>query len=277
MKLLNQYIVMVTLGLICSVQLAHADLLKTIKPNFSTTEIHYQYGNQDNPFTKQKNHTTVITTQNASLWDWGSTFFFVDYSKDNNESDGSNFNDENIYLEAYLNLSFNALFGEHFHKGVLKDVGFIIGTNYSRDPKVVKYTPGIRLAWDVPGFTYLNTDILSYLDRSAGKRKNAANAPAEDDSWFIDMNYLYPFSIKDQKFMITGHAEFMKGRELDDIITGTKKDWFLAQTQIRWDVGNALFSKPDKFYIGTEYQYWNNKLGTDVDEHMAQALAVVRF
>jgi nucleoside-specific outer membrane channel protein Tsx len=258
-------------------QTARAEIKDYLLPERSTSEIHYQYGNAENPFSDSDTFTTVITATNSSAWEWGSTFFFVDYAKDAIEDDGTNFNDENIYLEAYLNLSLSKLLNQDLSLGLLKDVGLAMGTNYSRDAAVVKYTPGIRLSWDIPGFAFINTDFMAYIDNSPGKKRNARNAPAEENSWFIDVNYLYPFEVATQKFMVTGHAEFIKGRGFDDIIEGSKKDWFLAQTQIRWDAGNALFNKPDKFYLGTELQYWNNKLGSDVDENMAQFLAVVRF
>jgi nucleoside-specific outer membrane channel protein Tsx len=265
------------LSLVTYTQSARAEIKDYLLPERSTSEIHYQYGNAENPFSDNDTFTTVITATNASAWKWGSTFFFVDYAKDAIEDDGTNFNDENIYLEAYLNLSLSKLLNQDLSVGALKDVGLAMGTNYSRDAAVVKYTPGIRLSWDIPGFAFINTDFMGYIDNSPGKKRNARNAPAEDNSWFIDVNYLYPFEVATQKFMVTGHAEFIKGRGFNDIIEGSKKDWFLAQTQIRWDIGNTLFNKPDKFYLGTEWQYWNNKLGSDVDENMAQFLAVVRF
>lgn len=266
------------LFLFCFAGFAHSQNLNKLLPSSSITEVHYQYGNQKNPLNKQDTFTTVITTQNASNWGFGTTFFFLDYVKDSEENDGVNFNDENWYFEGYLTLSYSKLIDPDFSVGPLKDIGLMMGTNYSRDPDILKWTPGLRLSWDVPGFAFLNTDFLGYLDDSPGKGQNARNAPAEDDSWFIDVNYLYPFSFKDQKFMVTGHAEFIKGRDLDDpIVSGTKKDWFLAQTQLRWDLGNALLNKPNKLFIGTEHQYWNNKLGSDVDEHIAQALVAIRF
>lgn len=272
------FILTLALCFIAPTHKAYAELVDYIVPQKSITEIHYQYGNQKNPFNNTDTFTTVITTQNASIWNWGTTFFFVDYVDDSFDADGLNFNDENIYTEAYLSLSLNKIFNTDLSFGPLKDIAPMIGMNYSRDPDIIKYTPGLRLSWDIPGFAFLNTDFLGYIDDSPGKGQNTANAPAEDDSWFIDVNYLYPFSFKEQKFMVTGHAEFVKGRDLDDpVVSGTKKDWFLAQTQLRWDAGHALFNKPNKLFLGSEVQYWNNKLGTDTDEHIAQLLAVVRF
>ena len=46
---------------------------------------------------------------------------------------------------------------------------------------------------------------------------------------------------------------------------------------MRWDLGKALSQKPEQLFVGVEYQYWNNKLGTDVDESAVQFLGVWRF
>ena len=98
------------LTFIAHAQTAQAEIKDYLLPEYTTTEIHYQYGNAQNPFNGTDTFKTVITTQNASGWKWGSTFFFVDYAKDAIDDDGTNFNDENIYLEAYLNDYGDALF-----------------------------------------------------------------------------------------------------------------------------------------------------------------------
>jgi len=51
----------------------------------------------------------------------------------------------------------------------------------------------------------------------------------------------------------------------------------LAQAQVRWDAGNAFFDVKDRLFLGIEYQYWNNKLGTQEKDNTVQALAVWRF
>jgi hypothetical protein len=92
----------------------------------------------------------------------------------------------------------------------------------------------------------------------------------------IDINWAYPINIGSQKFSFEGPAVYIDGR--DNEFGGKVHSWILAQPQFRWDVGNALLDSPDKLFIGTELQYWNNKLGDkDTDEFAAQALAVWRF
>ena len=139
---------------------------------------------------------------------------------------------------------------------------------------MLKFLPGIRLSWNIPGFAFLNTDFTAYIDANEGA--SSGGAPKESDSFMIDVNWAYPFEIGTQKFSIEGHAEYIHRRENE--FGGRVHSWILAQPQFRWDIGNALFGNPDKLFVGTEIQYWNNKLGDSAtDEFAVQALVVWRF
>ncbi len=228
-------------------------------------EVQYQIGKLDNPFAGTETTTHIITFQHASQWAFGSNFFFIDMIDDEND-DG--FNDTDYYGEWYSNFSLSKIMGADLSYGALKDVGLLAGLNVAGDANIRKYLPGVRLSWDVPGFAFLNTDFTAYLDDSK---------ISEQDSYMIDVNWAYPFEVANQKFSVVGHAEYIGGRDYDDASRGKKKGHILAQPQIRWDIGNALFHAPDKLYIGTEYQYWRNKLGTGDEENVAQGLVVWRL
>ena len=154
--------------------------------------------------------------------------------------------------------------------GPLADVGFIAGLNAAGDAKVVKYLPGLRLAWKAPGFIFLNTDQMLYVDDSSGV--GAGGAPKTDDSYAFDVNGLFLFSIGEQSFQITGHLEYIWGttNEFGVKSGGT----ILAQPQFRWDAGKAFGGDAGKLVAGIEYQYWSNKLGTEEDESAVQLLLV---
>ncbi len=245
---------------------------------WSTTELQVQYGKLDVPTfvaprTGSTQNTLIITAQNASGWDWGDSFFFVDFlSAQSNR--GSAFNIEDAYGELYLNFSSSKILGINYGDGLLRDVGLIQGFNYGADPNVFKYLPGIRFSWNLPGFAFLNTDFMAYFDLSPGV--SSGGAPSETDSWMVDVNWAYPFALGSQKFSIEGHVEYIDGRRNE--FGGRVESWVLAQPQVRWDIGNALLGKADKFYVGIEFQYWRNKLGDKAtDETAVQALAVWRL
>ena len=96
--------------------------------------------------------------------------------------------------------------GKTIGGGPLADVGFVAGFNAAGGAKVVKYVPGLRLAWKAPGFIFLNTELMLYLDGSSGV--GAGGAPRTDDSWVFDVSWLYLFSVGETSFQITGHAEY---------------------------------------------------------------------
>lgn len=237
---------------------------------WSHTEAQLQYGNLRNPYSGDSHYTTVLTLQHASGWKYGDNFFFIDFLNDS-ERDTVNdtFNNTEAYAEWYANFSLSKITGCKIGGGALADVGLIAGFNYSADANVKKYLPGFRLAWDIPGDGFLNTDITAFFDDSAGDA-----APKETDSFMVDFNGAFPFSIGEQDFSIEGHIEYIDGRENE---FGQISGWVLAQPQFRWDMGKTLWETPKQVFVGIEYQYWRNKLGTQIDESVVQALLVWRF
>ncbi|MCW8093247.1 nucleoside-binding protein [Alteromonas sp. ASW11-130] len=242
---------------------------------WSTTEIHYQHGTLDVPIFSQtiaaSASTDTYTLQHASGWEYGDNFFFMDYINDDVE-DG--FNDQDFYAELYLNFSLSKITGNKVAFGPVKDVGIMMAGNFAGDAKVKKYLPGIRLALAPPGFTFFNIDIMAYIDDSDGVARGGA--PTEDNSFLVDFNWDYPFTIGNQFFNFTGHLEYAGSR--DNEFGGKVSHWILAQPQLRWDVGQALFNKKNVLFTGIEYQHWQNKLGDDsTDEKAVQFLLVWRF
>jgi hypothetical protein len=246
---------------------------------WSTNELQFQYGSLAVPLfatdgeTGIYQNTPILTFQHASGWSFGDVFFFID-AFDATSNEQYPFADADAYGEYYVNFSSSKLLGVDYGGGPLRDVGLILGLNAGLDPKVGKYLPGVRLSWDVPGFAFLNTAFMAYIDASAGV--SGGGAPAETDSYLIDVNWAYPLEFGKQRFSIEGHFEYAGERknEFGEEVSW----WFLAQPQLRWDIGNALFERPDKLFVGTELQWFVNKFGDpETDELAAQALVVWRF
>ena len=174
----------------------------------------------------------------------------------------------------YANFSAEKIFGKKIEFGTITDIGLLMGFNYDKEAKVRKYLPGIRLAWELPGFQFLNTDFTAYIDDNRGV--NTKGAPKEDDSFMLDVNWAYPFAIGNHNFSIEGHVEYIGERdnEFDEEVS-----WhILGQPQFRYDLGKALYGKPDHMFVGIEWQWWINKLGDrNTDENTLQLLMVGRF
>ncbi|MCP3962220.1 MAG: nucleoside-binding protein [bacterium] len=230
---------------------------------WSNTELHIQFGTLDTPTFAGggEKDTKIFTFQHASGWKYGDNFFFFDVI----DADGSGFNDLEIYGEWYPYFSLGKMSGKKVGGGKIKDIRVITGLNYSADANVLKYLPGIGLSMDFKGFAFFNIDITAYIDASDGV--SSGGAPAEDDSFMIDLNWARPF--KEGKFSIEGHIEYIGERTNE--FGGEVSEWVLAQPQFR-------FYPMENLAIGIEYQYWMNKLGdSETDESAVQALLVWKF
>ena len=250
-------------------------LLLTASPavalvEWSTTELHFQYGHLENPFSDANQDTFILTLQNALGWKYGQSFFFADFIEDV-ERDG--FNDTDLYFEWFPSLSLGKLTRRDLGLGPIKDFSLLLGLNVSVDAKVIKVLPGLRASWDLPGFAFLNTDLTAYIDASRGVSRGGA--PKEADSFMFNLNWAYPFSIAGLDFSVEGYAEYIHYRTNE--FGGRVKSWFLTQPQFRLDLGKMLNSRADLLFVGMEYQFWWNKLGTKNDESLPQFLLAWRF
>ena len=234
------------------------------------TEMHFQYGSHTNPFAGTTHGTTVVTLQHASFWRFGDNFFFID-AIDDGDDDG--FNDTDFYGEWYSAFSLGKLAGRDVGFGPFADFGLIAGVAAGGDPNFLQWLPGARVSWRIPGFVFLNTDFMTGLDRSGGL--DSGGAPKAGNRFVFDVNGMYLFEVGSQSFSISGHAEYI-GATTDELGNDVMS-WILAQPQFRWDLGKALGGSANGLFAGIEYQYWRNKLGTDVDERAVQLLVVWQF
>ena len=243
----------------------------SVQPGIASaqTEAHFQYGNLLDPFSGKSAGSWVLTLQHASFWSHGDNFFFVDFLT-MPDADGHDVQD--VWMEWYSNFSLRALTGAAPGSGALRDIGFLPGVNIGADPNHLSFLPGARLAWNMPGFIFLNTDVSVAVDRSAGIA--GGGAPATDPRFYFDMNGAAAFEFEGLNFMLAGHWEYAGAttNELGEEVPA----WLLAQPQLTVDVGE-LAGTGGSLSVGIEYQYWRNKLGTTDTESVPQFLVVWRF
>ena len=234
------------------------------------TDFQLKVGKLRNPFAKKSVTSLVVAVLQASRWKLGDSFYFINYTVDQ-ERDG--FNDRDFYGEWYPTLSIGKLQQSGASLGLIADLAIIAGVNVGGDAKMLKFLPGFRASWDLPGFLFLNTDLTAYIDRSFGVDKGGA--PKEGHSFTFDVNWAAPFEIGNQSFAIMGHAEYIGSRSNE--LGGRYDGSILAQPQFVWDLGRAIANEPNQLLTGIEYQYWRNKIGTDEDENTVQFLVVWRL
>ncbi|WP_198338855.1 hypothetical protein [Lysobacter capsici] len=235
--------------------------------DWSSTELQWQRGRLELPYSDNASaQTTVWTFQHANGWKYGDNFGFIDFSRGRGDLDA--------YGEYYGHFSLGKIRGATTGWGPVKDIGLLAGVNAAEEAKVLKYLPGLRLSLDARGFAFLNLDITAYLDDSRGVRHGGA--PKEGDSWMVDLNGARAFKIGKAGFSIEGHIEYVAARR--DEFGQRVPAHVLAQPQIRYDLGERLWGRPNQVFVGVEYQYWRNKLGdANTDESAVQALVVWRL
>ena len=234
-------------------------------------EFHYQYGRLASPFSGQQSPTSILTIQQAMSWSYGDSFFFIDFL-DDDLSDG--FNDKDLYGEWYPTLSFSKLAGRTVGGGPVRDIALIGGINFDADANFMKYLPGVRVSWEVPGFLFVNTDVTAFLDANDGVRPG--DAPRTSDSFMFDVNWGAVFDVGNQSFLFTGHAEYIGATTIRPM-GGEVKSWVLAQPQFTWDLSKALNGTGNELSVGVEYQYWGSKLGANHHDNVAQFLVIWRL
>jgi nucleoside-specific outer membrane channel protein Tsx len=221
-------------------------------------------------FREPANDRTVtkntLTLQNASGFDWGSSFAFVDYLK----SDGADHNADEYYGEVYVYPSLTKLTGSMLQIGALKDVSLTLGVNYGEkstgaNPRML--LTGLTFNLDVPSFTFFDLGVNAYLDRSQFKGQVST---CQGDGMQITPAWQLPFQLGRLSMSFEGFVDYTTAYAGCAAHT-------LAQPQIRVDIGD-LFGAPKRLYAGIEYQYWHNKFGIqNLNDEVPQALLVWKF
>lgn len=255
-----------TVGAAALAAVALVALAAPVAGQWSTTEVHYQGGKAlRSHAVSPPGFQHILTFQHASGWSRGENFFFVDMSC----CEGAGIADRDVYSEWYTYVSFAT-----FSDGALRSIGPIGGVNWGAQAKVLKFTPGFRLALNLPGFAFANIDYTFVVDRSSGIE--GGGAPKTGNSHIVDFNWALPFSVGSASFSLEGHGEWQSGR---DVETGERAPyWVLLQPQLRWDLGKSVSGSEGRVFVGTEFHVWLNKFGADdADEVIPQMLAVFRF
>lgn len=254
----------------------------TFSADWSSTELHYQYGNlkkayQGGGSDADTNGTSVLTLQHSSGWKYGDNFFFVDhssYGQTDLDRQSATPPEDELYAEYYANFSLKKITNHDFNFSFVDDIGLLAGFNFAPEVDTLYYLPGFRLAFDIPGFNFANLDITARIQDNS-----TSFSIKEKDTYMFDFSWAYPLTIGKTQWSVEGHVEYTHAAEqsINGVSINERKSWLLAQVQFRLDVGH-LWGSPDQLFLGMEYQYWRNKLGDpDTDESVPQLLMAWRF
>ena len=237
---------------------------------FSRTEFQYQGGSAwVEGLLSPPGFQHAFTLQHASAWSHGSNFFFVDLVCCDEPV-----SNRDAYLEWYSRLSLGALSGKEISFGPVSNINVIGGINWGSQARLVKLTPGIQFALDLPGFAFANLDFVYLVDLSAGL--DGGGVPKADGIFGVDFNWAYPFQTGEGSFSVEGHGEWQSSAGNE---TGGRQPYqILLQPQIRYDIGKAMWGAENRVLVGTELQVWINKFAVDgANEFLPQFVLVFGF
>ncbi len=228
-------------ALICALLLAGAAATAAAQ-NWSSTDVQLLHGRG---FELGLDERDILTFEHASGWSLGTNFFFFDVT----EPFGGG---TEIYGEWYSRLSWSKLgiIGEG--RGLLQDVSFSASLNAGNGFRA--YLAGVTLHLKVPGFSFLDLDVMAYDDRSDS-----------DVTYILTPAWELPFTLAGLDLRFRGFLDLI-GAE------GVRERQLLAQPELLVDLGK-LWGSAGRLFAGIEYQYWHNKYGLEgVDESLPQAM-----
>ena len=199
----------------------------------------------------EKIDQSTITAEYAAGLKYGDIFAFAD--RTNND-----FGNE-TYFEVAPRLSLGAVTGQKLELGPIKDV--LIATTWEGNSGASdfnNYLYGIGFALDIPYTSYANINFYK------------ADNDLQKDDYQMTITYAVPFKIGGEEFLADAFLDWSTAEGPD------RKSELNWTSQYKWNVGKHI-SPETKLYLGIEHSVWNNKFGTDVDQHDVSALVKYHF
>jgi opacity protein-like surface antigen len=263
-----------TKPLICAAVAALATLATTAvqAADWSDTAISWRYGTRfREPYNPADIKKHVFALTHASGYQYGSNYFNVDLLQ-SDKNDPASLTQTEGAQEAYVvyrhTLDIGALRGQPIAFGKVKGVGLVLGFDWNTKNDVGynsrkrMLVAGPTLMWDVPGF--LSTGILLTRESNAPSgaiepiasvrgRYTYDTHPMLSATWGIPVSYVEGLSFE-------GYLNYIAAKGRDEVGNPTGAETNLDM-QLMVDVG-ARFGQPkNRFRVGVEYQFWNNKFG----------------
>ncbi len=223
---------------------------------YSTTKVEALYGwdYEDTAgagFGIDNDRHGILTVANATGWEYGDSFFFVDFTNLDRGSDDEH-SSGSAHAEWSLRGNLGALSGTSLSAGPIRDVYVIGQLDLDRNSATRKTThmAGVSVDIDVPGFKFLKFHTMYRNDESDS---------ADGTSVQLTAVWNVPFTLGGAELTFEGFADYITEE-------GDLERQFLTQPQLVWHA-------TDNIGVGVEWQYWQNKFGLeDTDESLPQAM-----
>ena len=221
------------------------------------------------PFNPQDVKKHIFGLTHASGYKYGSNFFNVDMLQSDEHRSG--FADPGRRRAGSLrrvppHVDFGKLRGSDIKFGTVRGVGATFGFDWNTKNDVGynsrkrMLVAGPTLMWDVPGF--LNTSILVLHE---------SNAPSGAFAPISNVNGRYTYDVHPmfnaawgiplgERVSFEGFLNWIASKGKDEVGNDTGVETNIDM-QIMYDIGTVMGYAKNKFRVGIEYQYWNNKFG----------------
>ena len=238
--------------------------------DWSDTSVSWRYGTRfAEPFNPEHIKKHIFALTHASGYKYGSNFFNVDLLQ-SDKNDPASLTQSEGAQEAYIvyrhTLDIGALRGTEMRYGPVKGVGVTVGFDWNTKNDVGynsrkrMLVAGPTLMWDVPGF--LNTSVLLLRESNA---PSGAFPPIStvNGRYTYDTHAMFSASWGipvAERLSFEGYLNFIAAKGRDEVGNGTGAETNLDMA-LMYDVGYHFGQPKNRFRLGLEYQFWNNKFG----------------
>lgn len=246
--------------------------------DWSDTAISWRYGQRfREPYNPADIKKNIFALTHSSGYKYGTNFFNIDLLESDRNDPASLTQDEGAQ-EAYVvyrhTLDIGALRGQPIQYGRVKGLGLVLGFDWNTKNDVGynsrkrMLVVGPTLMWDVPGF--LNTGIVLTRESNAPSgafapisqvrgRYTYENHPMFTATWGIPLPASWAGGWADG-WAFEGYLDYLAAKGRDEVGNPTGAETNLDM-QLMYDIGSRFGQPKNRFRVGLEYQFWNNKFG----------------
>ena len=239
--------------------------------DWSDTSISWRYGTRfAEPFNPEHIKKHIFALTHASGYKYGSNYFNVDLLQ-SDKSDPASLTQSEGAQEAYVvyrhTLDIGALRGQEIRFGAVKGVGATFGFDWNTKNDVGynsrkrMLVAGPTLMWDVPA-GFFNTSLLLLRESNAPSGafppiSNVNGRYTYDTHAMLSVTWAIPVM---ERLSFEGYGNYIgaKGRDEVGQDTGPETNVDMA---LMYDAGFHFGQPKNRFRVGLEYQFWNNKFG----------------
>ncbi|SHH27400.1 ion channel protein Tsx [Ferrimonas marina] len=183
---------------------------------------------------------STVTLEFAGGWKYGDWFVFQDFIWFGGGGDTN-------YGEISPRFSFSKISGRNVAVGPLTDLSLALTLEQGKDAgESLLY--GLGSDWQIPGFRYFQANV--YRRDALGGDFNFS------DGWQLTGVYRIDWALGQSQVVLDGFFDWVFAS--DD---GRYQENFHFNPQLKYDLGAIVLNKPDRLFVGIEYDYWSDKYG----------------